>query len=125
MKATIKVKGATRKDYGLARFLRWQCPVDVTVEGGNAVSTSFAVSQLEPADFQRVEIIPPEGLPEWVCASSVEESIRSFFANQVKEELMPDATLSSSLTVASQIEDSYEASSVPWTYLGTLEVAGP
>ena len=120
MKAYIVINEVTRRTPDLPVGRWWNVAVEVRRDE-QSLNTQVAVTQHGgPSDFRTLMVILPTDQPDWVCWASVEQTIRSFFANQVQTEVMkPDGSVLDLKSLETQLEDDYYADTEPWTYFGT------
>ena len=120
MKARIVVSGASRQGSTGGKAVQWRVAFEVVTEERSHRSWIGVYQAGGAADFSELLLKFPTDLPDWVCVSSLEDTVRGYFANQVIASMEePDGSVSATLEVTDQIEDGYAIELLPWNYTGT------
>ena len=122
MSTRVRIMGASRQASTGWKAVHWRVEFEVEGTNGREVYRSLCgVYQAGGvADFSKPLIKTPHDLPEWVCETSLRDTVAGYFAHQVIGTMeQPDGSISDTLEVTDQIEDGYATDVLAWNYTGT------
>lgn len=121
MSTRIRITGASRQASTGLKAVHWRVEFEIFTDDREAYGSLGGVYQPGgSADFSNLVIKTPHDLPDWVCETSLRDTVAGYFAHQVIATMeQPDGLVSETLEVTDQIEDGYATDLLPWTYTGT------